>query len=124
MTNAPRVLVVDDEPLIAMLIADWLGELGCQVVGPAGRVSEALSHIEETALDAVLLDVTLGSEDSFSLADLAHSKGIPVAFVTGTTAASLPEPFKNARVLAKPFEFEHFKELIAELLPARAPHDG
>jgi CheY-like chemotaxis protein len=124
MSNAPSILVVDDEPLIAMLIADWLGELGCKVVGPVSRVSEALSHIEATALDAVLLDVTLGAGDSFSVAELARGKGIPIAFLTGRTAADLPEQFRNAHLLAKPFEFERFERLIAELLPTRTSHGG
>jgi CheY-like chemotaxis protein len=107
-----------------MLIADWLDELGCRVVGPVNRVSEALAHIEGTALDALLLDVTLGPEASFSLAELARSKGIPVAFITGRAAADLPGPFKDARVLAKPFEFENFKKLVAERLSARALPGG
>jgi CheY-like chemotaxis protein len=124
MSNAPSVLVVDDEALVAMLIADWLDDLGCRVVGPVKRVSEALPHIEGTALDALLLDITLGPEDSYSLAELARSKGIPVAFITGRAAADLPGPFKGARVLAKPFEFEDFKKLVAELLSTRRAPPG
>jgi CheY-like chemotaxis protein len=121
MSSTPSILLVEDEPLIAMLIADWLNELGYSVVGPFNRVAEALPHIEGTALDALLLDVTVGPEDSFSLADLARSKGIPVAFLTGRAAADLPEPLADVRVLTKPFEFEHFKKLMAGLLPPRTP---
>jgi DNA-binding response OmpR family regulator len=121
MSKVPAILVVDDEPLIAMLVADWLNELGCQVIGPANRASDALSHIEGASLNAVLLDVSLGSEDSFALADLARAKSIPVAFVTGRAATDLPPRFKGAPILPKPFEFEDIKRLIADLLPPAEP---
>ena len=67
------ILVVDDEPLIAMMIADWLVELGCQVVGPAGTVKDAMAFIEKGGLDGILLDVTLGSGNSFDIADRAQA---------------------------------------------------
>jgi DNA-binding response OmpR family regulator len=121
MSSAPSVLVVDDEPLIAMLVADWLGELGCRVVGPAGNVADAFALIEAETLDGVLLDVTLGSGDSFALADRAGVKGLRIAFITGRNAMDLPVRFKGALVLAKPFEFEAIRTLVAKLLDSTTP---
>lgn len=118
MANSPSVLIVEDEPLIAMLLAEWLTELGCQAVGPAGRVSEAVEFIDTGAIDAVLLDVTLGPEDSFSLADHAENKGLPVAFLTGKAIADLPERFQGHLILSKPYVFDDLQVLIGELLPA------
>jgi DNA-binding response OmpR family regulator len=120
MCSAPSILVVDDEPLIAMLVADWLGELGYQVVGPVGNASDALSLIEAEKIDGVLLDVTLGSSDSFALADRACAKEMRVAFITGRNAMDLPARFKGALVLSKPFEFESIRTLMAKLLDGSA----
>ena len=61
MNTAPHILVVDDEPLVSLLIADWLAELGYHVVGPVGRAHEAMQLIEEAPLDGALLDINLGT---------------------------------------------------------------
>jgi CheY-like chemotaxis protein len=118
MPDSRSILVVEDEPLIAMLVADWLAELGCEVIGPVARASEAIPHIEAQRLTAVLLDVSLGPEDSFSVADLAVSKGIPIAFVTGRAVGDLPNRFKDVRLLPKPFEFDDVRTLVADLIGA------
>jgi DNA-binding response OmpR family regulator len=123
MSNPPKVLVVDDEPLIAMMVSDWLMELGCDAVGPAGRAEEAIPFIEAGNLDAVLLDVTLGTGDSFPIADAAMAKELPLAFVTGRSALDLPVRFKTVPVLMKPFQFEAVEALMAKLVK-RAPQAG
>jgi DNA-binding response OmpR family regulator len=110
------VLVVDDEPLIAMLLADWLGDLGYQVAGTVGSVADALALVAGEPLDAILLDVTLRSGDSFSIADAAGAKGLRLAFITGHDSKALPERFRQAPILAKPFEFEGLKAFMHELL--------
>jgi CheY-like chemotaxis protein len=115
--TAPHILVVDDEPLVALLIADWLVELGYHVVGPLAKVAEAMRCVEEGRLDGALLDVNLGTGDSFSLADAVRAKGIPLAFITGNASGSLPPRFSGLPVLGKPFEFEAMQALAARLFP-------
>lgn len=117
MYSAPHILVVDDEPLVSMLIADWLAELGYHVVGPVGKVRDAMQLIEEARLDGALLDVNLGTSDSFTLADAVRAKGIPLAFITGHVSGTLPPRFKGSPVLSKPFEFDAMRELVAGLFP-------
>jgi CheY-like chemotaxis protein len=116
MYTPTRVLVVDDEPLIAMLAADWLTELGYDVAGPVGKVEEGLRLLEEGTLDGALLDVNLGTGDSFSLADAARAKGIPVGFITGQAAASLPPRFRGSPVLPKPFDLASMKQTMEALM--------
>jgi CheY-like chemotaxis protein len=118
MYTAPHILVVDDEPLVSLLIADWLTELGYHVVGPVGRAHEAIQLIEEARLDGALLDVNLGTGDSFTLADAVRAKGIPLAFITGHASGVLPPRFKGSPVLSKPFEFDAMQEMVARLFPA------
>jgi CheY-like chemotaxis protein len=118
MNTAPHILVVDDEPLVSLLIADWLAELGYHVVGPVGRAHEAMQLIEEARLDGALLDINLGTGDSFTLADAVRAKGIPLAFITGHVAGAVPPRFKGSPVLSKPFEFDAMQEMVAGLFPA------
>jgi DNA-binding response OmpR family regulator len=99
-----------------MLVADWLDELGYEVVGPVGCTADALPLLDSPGLNAVLLDVTLRSGDSFAIADAAGRKGVRIAFITGRDASEIPERLKGASVLPKPFEFERLKAFMSELL--------
>jgi DNA-binding response OmpR family regulator len=112
---------VDDEPLISSMIADWLLELEYEVAGPVNNAPEALQLAELKPLDAALLDVTLGSGDSFSLAEALLAMGVAVAFITGRDAHSMPEKFKRAPLLGKPFDFEAMKVLLDGMLSGTHP---
>ena len=79
-----RILVVEDEMMIAMLVEDMLAELGCAVVGPAHALDTALEFARtELALDAALLDVNLAGQPVFAVADALREKGVPAIFSTG-----------------------------------------
>ena len=112
----PRILVLDDEPLIAAMLAEWLAECGCEPVGPAYTVVEALRFAETETLDGAILDVSLGEEDSLRVAGALGERGVPFAFATGYGAFDLPHPFQDAPVLAKPFDFEEIRTTVARLL--------
>jgi CheY-like chemotaxis protein len=111
-----RVLVVDDEPLIAMMIAGWLEELGHQPVGPAGTVSHALAHVGEGGIDAVILDLSLGDESSYSVAEALAGQGIPFAFATGHGSSTIEAAWAGRPLLPKPFVFANVQETVAQLL--------
>jgi PAS domain S-box-containing protein len=111
-----RVLVLEDEALIAMQIEDALAAAGCTVVGPATRIGEAFDLLYAHQVDAALLDVNVAGERSFAIADILAAKQIPFAFVTGFDAAStLPEHLRSAPVLSKPFETVQLEAVIAQL---------
>ena len=114
----PRILVLDDEPLIAMMMEEWLAELGCETVGPASSVPSALGLIEGTAIDGAILDVSLGNEESYSVADALRERGVPFAFATGREANGVAVRFKDVLILLKPFDFAEVKVVIAKLLDA------
>src|SRR6202007_388047 len=84
-----RVLVVEDEMMVSMLIEDMLTDLGCTVVGPASRLDEALELAGRAEIDCAVLDVNLGGQPIFPLADLLREKGAPFAFATGFGHAGL-----------------------------------
>jgi len=99
-----RVLVVEDEMMIAMLVEDMLAELGCSVVGPAHALDTALALVRtEPGLDAALLDVNLGGQPVFAVADALREKGVPAIFSTGYGDGALRDVDRGSQVLQKPF---------------------
>ncbi len=99
-----RVLVVEDESWVAMLLEAYLEELGCEVVATASRLDEALEKAASLAmLDLAVLDVNLAGKMSYPVAELLRSRGIPFLFETSYGTAGLPETMRNVPVLTKPF---------------------
>lgn len=114
-----RVLVVEDEMMVSMLIEDMLGDLGCHVVGPAARLDEALSLAQTAELDCAVLDVNLGGQSTFPVADLLREKGAPFAFATGYGDAGLRDVDRASPVLQKPFREVDLRRVL-ESLAAKA----
>jgi CheY-like chemotaxis protein len=122
MTNGKldglRVLVVEDEMMVSMLIEDMLGELGCLVVGPASRLDEAMALAKEADIDCAVLDVNLGGQPIFPLADLLRERGAPFAFATGYGDAGLRDVDRGSPVLQKPFREGDLARVLTELQAA------
>jgi len=120
--NGLKVLVVEDEMMVSMLIEDMLGELGCEVVGPASRLDEAMSLAREAELDCAVLDVNLGGQPIFPLADLLRERGRPFAFATGYGDAGLREVDRGSPVLQKPFREGDLARVLGALQAASAAY--
>jgi CheY-like chemotaxis protein len=118
----PKILVVDDEPLIAMMIADWMTEQGLETLGPAHSVAQALALLETDAADAAILDVSLGDGDCYDLAEVLAAKGIPFAFATGHGADAMGQRFADVVTVSKPFDFEIVRSVVSKLL-GTSPQD-
>ena len=112
----PRILVLDDEPLISMLVEDWLADLGCEVVGPARSVEEGLHFAGQGPLDGAILDVNLAGQNCFSVASALRERGIPFAFATGDAGIAPEAGFCNPILLPKPFDFNGVKAVVDKLL--------
>lgn len=110
-----RVLVVEDEMMVSMLIEDMLTDLGCIVVGPAARLDEAIALTESDQIDCAVLDVNLGGQPIFPLADILRAKGAPFAFATGYGDAGLRDVDKGSPVLQKPFRETDLARILGEL---------
>ena len=110
-----RVLVVEDEMMVSMLIEDMLTDLGCTVIGPASRLDEAIDLAKAAEIDCAVLDVNLGGQPIFPLADLLRERGRPFAFATGYGDAGLRDVDKGTPVLQKPFREGDLARVLAEL---------
>ncbi len=116
-----RVLVVEDEMMVSMLIEDMLTDLGCTVVGPASRLDEAIELANTAEIDCAVLDVNLGGQPIFPLADILRAKGAPFAFATGYGDAGLREVDKGSPVLQKPFREGDLARVLGALREAVGP---
>jgi CheY-like chemotaxis protein len=99
-----RVLVVEDESLVAMLLETILEDMGCVPVGPASTVDEGLQMIgEDQPLDAALLDVNVAGKQVFPIAEALKARGVPFVFSTGYGEGGLPDEWRGQATLQKPF---------------------
>lgn len=111
-----RVLIVEDEMLVSMLVEDIVGDFGCVVVGPAARLDQARPLAESADIDVALLDLNLGGARSTPVADILARRGIPFVFMSGYGALGLEPPHDTRPVIEKPFSPESIEAaLIAAL---------
>jgi PAS domain S-box-containing protein len=108
-----RVLLVEDEMLVAMMMKDMLTDLGFSVVGPFSRIAEALPAARENDLEAAVLDINLNGELVYPVAEALVARGVPIVFVTGYGAESIDKGFSHIPVLQKPIERQVLESFFA-----------
>jgi len=114
-----RVLVVEDELLVALMVEDALTDQDCVVVGPCSRVREALQAVETANLDAAVLDINIAGEQVFPVADALDRRGVPFLLVSGYGQAAVPENRPFWKVCAKPFRTEDMVSMLAKQIEGR-----
>jgi CheY-like chemotaxis protein len=114
-----RVLIVEDESLVIMLIEDALGDLGCEVAGTAARFDEALEKARTLAFDVAILDVNLDGRRTYPIAELLAGRGLAVVFATGYGTENLPGSVATAPVLQKPFQPRDLERALRTALAPR-----
>jgi PAS domain S-box-containing protein len=111
-----RVLLVEDEPLVSMMLADMLSAFGHKVDGPYSRFSDAILAAKSNNLQAGILDVNLGGEKTYAVADILMDRKIPFAFVTGYGPDAIVSAFAHAPVLQKPIEAAKLHALLQQIV--------
>lgn len=110
-----RVLVVEDEALVAMLVEDLLNELGHEVGAIASRMEDALIAARTGQYDVAIIDVNLGGQPSYPVADILSERGVPYIFATGYGAGGLDPKYSGVAVLTKPFVLADLENVVAKL---------
>lgn len=110
-----RILIVEDEALIAELLAMYIEELGHEVVGPAATIDQAFLILNSNPPDLAILDCALGQHESTPIAEALSAKNLPFAFATGRGAASLPTNFKSRPMITKPYVYEDVERVVGAL---------
>ncbi|WP_435171668.1 PAS domain S-box protein [Falsirhodobacter sp. 1013] len=116
-----RILIIEDEPIVAMDVADQVRGLEAGVIGPAATLEQALHLAEQATFDAALVDANLNGLRTDDLAQILTRRGIPFAFATGYGREALPVGFEATPVLAKPFSRDDLGAVLRSLLRSRVP---
>jgi CheY-like chemotaxis protein len=114
--SGKRILIVEDELMIRMLLADMLSELGYAVAAEAGRLDEALAAATTVDFDLAILDINLSGESITPVAEALAARGTPFIFASGYGTPGLPEPYRNRPTLRKPFQMPELKRILQSTL--------
>jgi two-component SAPR family response regulator len=114
--NGLRVLVVEDEAAISMLLEDMLMDFGCEIVGPAARLSTALDMANRESFDLAILDVNLAGDPIYPVAEALTGRNLPFVFSTGYGGAGIKDPYRDRPVVQKPFGQQDLKRTILAAL--------
>lgn len=116
-----RILIVEDESLVAMLLETILEDMGCSTVGPAANIDDGLALVEAEPLDAALLDVNVAGRQVFPVAQALKDRGVPFVFSTGYGEGGLPDEWRGQPTIQKPFTEAAVRDaLMAVMGVARA----
>lgn len=115
LLSGRRVLVIEDEMLVLIMIEDMLADLGCKSVASAATVEKALALISAQVFDVALLDMNLNGNDSHPVAEALVARGVPFVYSTGNTGRGLREGHFNQPVLKKPFKYEELAAILSRL---------
>jgi PAS domain S-box-containing protein len=115
-----RVLLVEDESMVAMMVEQVLTELGLCVVGPYGTIGEALQAVRERPVDAAILDINLGGQSVYPVVDLLAARGVPTAFISGYGAESVDRRYGHIPLMQKPID----RQALVNLFNALGDADG
>jgi CheY-like chemotaxis protein len=114
-SKARRILIVEDEILLAMNLEDMLVELGHDVVAVATRMPEALTLAANSEIDLAILDLNLSGELSYPVAEVLRTRGVPFLFATGYGLQGLSDEYRTAFALAKPYGIKELECVLNEL---------
>ena len=115
-----RVLIVEDETLVAMLLEEYLSELGCEVAASVRRVGKGLESLERCEIDAAVLDVNVAGESVYPVAEALERRGIPFVFASGYGAKGVDGNWTERPMLQKPFGPQDLKAALLVSLAAGA----
>jgi CheY-like chemotaxis protein len=107
--------------MIAMLLDDWVNDLGHETLGPSHTISSALALIETSPPDAAIIDVSLGSGSGYQVAEVLSERNIPFVFATGHGKMGLAPRFAGTPILVKPFNLADVGAALSKMLDGKAP---
>jgi CheY-like chemotaxis protein len=116
-SDGKRVLVVEDELMIRMLLQDMLSDLGHTLAGEAGRIDEAMTLAKKGEFDLAILDVNLNGQPISPVVEILLERGLPFVFATGYGQRGVPEPYRQTPTLQKPFQ----ADALAQAIEAASP---
>lgn len=114
--SPPRILVVEDELMVAMGLEMVLNEAGYTVIGPVGRLEQAMQAAASEGIDLALLDVNVRGQEIYPVADILYERGIPFAFLTGYGKETIPDNRRGTPLLSKPLKADDLLAAVKRLV--------
>lgn len=111
----PRVLVVEDEMMIALMIEQALEDVGCDLVGPVSKLNIAMTMARDEPIDAAFLDINIRGDEIYPVAEILGNRGIPYVFSSGYGDWALPEAYRGRHRLTKPFTSNELEAMVRKL---------
>jgi CheY-like chemotaxis protein len=111
-----RILVLEEHAPVAAVLADILKDLGCEIVGPASRIDDAVALAIGEPIDAAILDVAIRGAVSFAVADELILRSIPYAFASGNKTPASIKRYAPVAITTKPYSAEHIRQVLSELI--------
>ncbi|HEX2256845.1 MAG TPA: response regulator [Afifellaceae bacterium] len=115
-SSAGRILIVEDEMMVSMMLQDMLEELGYETLGPATRLEEAVATATVSDISAAVLDINLNGKETYPVAEVLRRRGIPFVFATGYGAEMVSERFPGTPALQKPFQRHELGRALAAVM--------
>jgi CheY-like chemotaxis protein len=115
-----RVLIVEDDYLVSLLLEDMLTDLGHRIIGPASELANALELAQREEMDVAVLDINLRGAETYPIAAALTERAIPFIFATGYGRHSLREPYGDAPLLKKPFQQSDLESVLGEAVRAKS----
>jgi CheY-like chemotaxis protein len=119
-SRKPRILVVEDEPLIALYVKELLDDLNCECVGPIKDLPNAEHYASTGSFDAAILNLVIDGKNAYSVAEALAARGIPFAFASGVPHGEFEAQWRDRPHLAKPYGLEDVRLLVMKLLATGA----
>ncbi|HEV7121950.1 MAG TPA: response regulator [Rhodanobacter sp.] len=117
MKSPLRAIVVEDEFMLAEILADALATLGCEVLGSAANVDDGVRLAGESLCDFAIVDLNLKGKMAFPVLDRLHERGIPYLMATGAFAEDIPQRYLGAARLSKPYDVRELQRALGQLMP-------
>jgi CheY-like chemotaxis protein len=124
LLSGQRMLVIEDEMMVLMLLEDILTDLGCQSVSVAATVKQALALVGSRPFDIAVLDVNLNGEKSFPIADALGALDVPYIFATGYGIDALGADYRDRPLLSKPYSYADVENILIRLVPHAGPQSA
>lgn len=122
MLKGARILVVEDEFMVAAMLSDTLQAMGCEVIGPAAEIAQALALLEQEAIDAAVLDVNIAGQMVFPVADALAARQLPFVFATAYGSAGVTDRHRERAILDKPYHQRDLEHALRSALQRRQPY--
>ena len=119
-----RILLIEDEPLVALLAADYIVQLGGVCLGPIGNLADALAAARTSPCDAAVINLVIQGQHAYAVVEALAERGVPFGFASGVPRNGIDTKWRNRPYLSKPYSVDDMQKLLLEIFTSAASSEG